>query len=226
MIVTIDGPAGVGKSSVAKMLADELGFRFLDTGAMYRAVTLSVLCQKVDPGNEEAVAKVADNIDLQFQDERVLVNGIDVTQEIRLDEVTAAVSPIADNAMVRERLVEIQREIASDGNYICEGRDQGTVVFPNAICKIFLVASAEERAARRVGQFKEQGIEADYETILQQQNDRDRRDYNRPVGRLLKADDAIEVITDHNTLDEVAILLAKVIREKIANAQLAESSQT
>ncbi len=219
MIVTIDGPAGVGKSSVAKMLAKELGFHYLDTGAMYRAVTWSIIRQGVSPEDPEAAATAAHKIQIRFQDDRVFVDRHDVTLAIRQDDVTQKISPVADNPKVRERLVELQRKIAKDGNHICEGRDQGSIVFPNAACKIFLVASPEERAKRRVSQLVAQGLEADYEKILEMQNERDQRDYNRPIGRLIKAADAVEVITDDNTLAEVALLLADIIRQKIAQTQ-------
>lgn len=220
MIVTIDGPAGVGKSSVAKMLAKELGFGYLDTGAMYRAITWSILKQGVDPSDADAAADAAEKVSIRFDGNLVYVDRHEVTIAIRSEEVTANVSAIADNRRIRERLVQLQREIAKHGNYICEGRDQGTVVFPKAVCKIYLTASSEERAARRHRQLVAEGIESDYEKILQQQNDRDKRDTSRPVGRLLKAEDAVEVITDRDTLEEVAILLARIIREKIAQANV------
>lgn len=219
MIVTIDGPAGAGKSSVAKMLAEELGFSYLDTGAMYRAVTWSILKQGVSPENVEAAAEAANRIKIRFEGEQVFVDRHNVTIAIRSDEVTQNVSPIADNPQVRQILVELQREIAQDGNYICEGRDQGTVVFPDAICKIYLDATAEARAERRARQLVEQGLEADYEQILKTQNDRDERDTSRPIGRLVKAEDAIEVNTDNQSLEEVTKILAHIIRQKIAEAK-------
>ena len=215
MIITIDGPAGVGKSSVAKLVAKELELNYLDTGAMYRCVTWAVLRRGVNPEDANAASEVADETNIRFEDDQVFVESHNVTIAIRSDEVTANISPIADNPKIRQRLVDLQRKIAEEGNYICEGRDQGTVVFPDAICKIFLVASAEERAARRVRQLEEAEVPADFETILAQQNERDRRDYNRPVGKLVKADDAVEVITDNNTLKEVSSLLVQIIREKI-----------
>ena len=215
MIITIDGPAGVGKSSVAKLVAKELELNYLDTGAMYRCVTWAVLRRGVNPEDANAASEVADETNIRFEDDQVFVESHNVTIAIRSDEVTANISPIADNPKIRQRLVDLQRKIAEEGNYICEGRDQGTVVFPDAICKIFLVASAEERAARRVRQLEEVEVPADFDTILAQQNERDRRDYNRPVGKLVKADDAVEVITDNNTLKEVSSLLVQIIREKI-----------
>lgn len=215
MIITIDGPAGVGKSSVAKLVAKELELNYLDTGAMYRCVTWAVLRRGVNPEDANAASEVADETNIRFEDDQVFVESHNVTIAIRSDEVTANISPIADNPKIRQRLVDLQRKIAEEGNYICEGRDQGTVVFPDAICKIFLVASAEERAARRVRQLEEAEVPVDFDTILAQQNERDRRDYNRPVGKLVKADDAVEVITDNNTLKEVSSLLVQIIREKI-----------
>ena len=215
MIITIDGPAGVGKSSVAKLVAKELELNYLDTGAMYRCVTWAVLRRGVNPEDANAASEVADETNIRFEDDQVFVESHNVTIAIRSDEVTANISPIADNPKIRQRLVDLQRKIAEEGNYICEGRDQGTVVFPDAICKIFLVASAVERAARRVRQLEELEVPADFDTILAQQNERDRRDYNRPVGKLVKADDAVEVITDNNTLKEVSSLLVQIIREKI-----------
>ncbi len=214
MIITIDGPAGAGKSSVAKQLAHRLGFSFLDTGAMYRAVTWAALNQSVDILDPVAVAAVAANIQIQFEQERVLVDGQDVTQAIREPEVTKSVSEIADNPEVREHLVMLQREIAAEGNYVCEGRDQGTVVFPNAECKIYLTASSSERAQRRYDQLVANGKIASFEKILNEQEDRDRRDLMRPVGRLLKAEDAIELVSDAFTMDEIVERIQEIARSK------------
>ena len=223
MIITIDGPAGVGKSSVARIVAEKMGLSYLDTGAMYRCVTWAVLKRGVDPNDWAAAADVAAETNIRFEGDQVFVDPHNVTVAIRSDEVTANVSPIADNPKIRERLVNIQREFAAQGKYICEGRDQGTVVFPDAVCKIFLVASAEERAARRVRQLVEAEIDADFESILAQQNERDQRDYDRPVGKLIKAPDAVEVITDNNSLEEVSRLLIQIIREKIAERDQSNS---
>ena len=214
MIITIDGPAGAGKSSVAKQLAHRLGFSFLDTGAMYRAVTWAALNQSVDILDPVAVAAVAANIQIQFEQERVLVDGQDVTQAIREPDVTKSVSEIADNPEVREHLVMLQREIAAEGNYVCEGRDQGTVVFPNAECKIYLTASSSERAQRRYDQLVANGKIASFEKILNEQEDRDRRDLMRPVGRLLKAEDAIELVSDAFTMDEIVERIQEIARSK------------
>ncbi|MEM7456815.1 MAG: (d)CMP kinase [Planctomycetota bacterium] len=215
MIVTIDGPAGAGKSTASRMLAKRLGFQFLDTGAMYRAVTLAAITRKVDLDDPEALAQVAREVEIRFVDGDVLLDGFTVTQAIRSEDVTENVGAIADTPEVREHLVELQRRIASKGNFVCEGRDQGTVVFPESPCKFFLTASAEERAKRRVDQLHESGHSADFDATVRQQNERDDRDMSRPVGRLLKADDAIEVNTDHKTLGEVVDHLEQIVLSRI-----------
>ena len=203
MIITIDGPAGVGKSSVAREVARRLGFHYLDTGAMYRAVTWLALQNGVDPADAEAVERLAKEMEYSTDGDRVLVGGQDVTTRIREPEVTRAVSTVADHPSVREHLVRLQRKIASKGDYVCEGRDQGSVVFPDAELKIFLTASPEERARRRWLQLLDNGISVSYEQILKEQLERDRRDASRPVGALRKAPDAIEVVTDGKSFDEV-----------------------
>lgn len=203
MIITIDGPAGAGKSTVAKMLAKRLGFQFLDTGAMYRAVTWVALQRNIDLTDQAALDRLAANLRIAFLGSTVLVNGRDVTTEIRKTEVTENVVAIADSPSVRNHLVRQQREIAKHDHYVCEGRDQGSVVFPNAVCKFYLTASARQRAIRRVDQLRKAGQAADLEEIIEQQNRRDQQDFQRPVGMLVKAEGAIEVNTDHKTIGEV-----------------------
>ena len=215
MIITIDGPAGAGKSTVAKMVAMRMGYQFLDTGAMYRAVTWAAIEKNVDPEDHAAVAKIAAALQFKFDGNRVLIDDQDVTQEIRAQNVTANVSEIADNSDVRSLMVMLQREMTTEGDYVCEGRDQGTVVFPNAECKIYLTASARERAKRRCEQLNAHGTEAEFETVLGEQEARDQRDLDRPVGRLLMATDAIEIISDKKTLEEVADEIEKIARSKI-----------
>jgi CMP/dCMP kinase len=218
MIVTIDGPAGAGKSSASKLLARELGFRFLDTGAMYRAVTWAVMNEGLDLNNTTAVAKLARRIriEMDIETDTVVVDGEDVTQQIRDPSVTKNVAPIADNPLVREILVGLQRKIAQHGNFVCEGRDQGTVAFPDAECKIFLTASAEHRARRRLLELEAKNIPADFSWILHEQNVRDRRDQERPVGRLQKAEDAIEVYTDDLSLLQVVAKLKEIVQSKMS----------
>ena len=217
MIVTIDGPAGAGKSSAARRLANELGFEFLDTGAMYRAVTWAALNKKIDVRDTNAVYQLAAQIKIEFSDNRVLVDGRDVSQEIRDPSVTAQISSIADNLRVRGLLVDQQRAIASKGDFVCEGRDQGTVAFPRADCKVFLTASPQSRAQRRVAELNESGQTAQFQEILDQQNDRDRRDSIRPIGNLIKAHDAIEFRTDELTLDQVVTQLKLIVLQRIGD---------
>ena len=196
MIVTIDGPAGAGKSTVARMLAQKLDFDFLDTGAMYRCVVLQGRRQKVDWKDEDGLAQIANELVLEFDGTLVLLAGEDVGSEIRSPEVTALIHYAADNLKVREAMVALQRKLASEDDVVTEGRDQGTVAFPEAECKIFLSASAEERARRRVEQMRQAGQDVTTEEILEQQNLRDRQDEAREVGGLKAAADALHVITD------------------------------
>ena len=215
MIITIDGPAGAGKSSVSKLLAARLGFEFLDTGAMYRAVTYAAMDSGVSFEDTEALTQLASTIQIAFMGKQVFLDGKDVSEVIRAPEVTRNVSVIADTESIREHLVRLQREIAKCGNYVCEGRDQGTVAFPDSPCKFFLTASAEERAGRRVQQLRDAGKEADFEVIVAEQNLRDEQDYNRHVGALKKAHDAIELDTDHKTIDEVVDEMEMIVLLKM-----------
>lgn len=215
MIVAIDGPAGAGKSSAARALARRLGFRFLDTGAMYRAVALAGLRQEIDWQDGLALAKLARQVEIQLPGERVLLNGIDVTHEIRTLAVTSVTHYPANNPAVREHLVALQRQLAADRQVVTEGRDQGTVVFPRAECKIFLTASPAERARRRLRDLKEHGETVSYEEVLSDQNERDRRDANRAVGPLKPADDAIEFNTDGLSPDEVVDGLEALVRARM-----------
>ena len=221
MIVAIDGPAGAGKSSIASRLAERLGFAFLDTGAMYRAVALAALRQGLGKRDESAIAALAQGLAIEFDGQRTLLNGEDVSDAIRTVEVSAAVHLAADNVAVRQHLVNLQRQIANARNIVTEGRDQGTVAFPHAECKIFLTASREERARRRFEELSNRGEPVTFEEVLEQQDERDRRDESRPVGRLLKADDAIEVPTDNLTLEQVVDRLKQIVQKKAvaANAQ-------
>lgn len=214
MIVAIDGPAGAGKSSVSKRLAHRLGFQFLDTGAMYRAITYAALRRHLGPHDADAIADLAEHISLIMHDERVLLDGFDVTALIRTSEVAAQVYLAADNRRVRERLVQLQREFASGNDTVTEGRDQGTVAFPHAECKIFLTASAEERAQRRHAELTLRGEVISFEDVLQQLNDRDRRDTQREFGALRRADDAIDVCTDGLTTDEVIARLESIVLQR------------
>src|SRR4051794_10776071 len=183
MIITIDGPAGAGKSSIASRLAERLGFAFLDTGAMYRAVALAAVRSGLGARDEEAIATLVESMTIEFDGKRTLLDGEDVSAAIRTVEVSAAVHLAADNLAVRRRLVELQRQIAAGRDIVTEGRDQGTVAFPRADCKIFLTASREERARRRFEELSNRGEIVTFDDVLVQQGERDRRDEARPVGR-------------------------------------------
>ncbi|MFK7766735.1 MAG: (d)CMP kinase [Mariniblastus sp.] len=219
MIVTIDGPAGAGKSTVTRLLAKELDFEFLDTGAMYRAVTWCAMHRGIDLKDQSALSLLAQEIQIEFDDDQVIVNGENVSQKIRQNEITRNVVAIADAPAVREHLVNLQRRIAATGNFVCEGRDQGTVAFPDAFCKIFLTASSQSRAHRRVEQMQSAGEFVDFDQVIREQDVRDEQDSNRKVGRLMKADDAVEVNTDHQTLPEVVENLEAIVRERMAANQ-------
>ncbi len=215
MIVTIDGPAGSGKSTAARGLSVRLGFEFLDTGAMYRCVAWSVVQQSVDPSAESAVVAVSQQIKITFSDTKVYVDGHDITQAIRTPEITEIASLVAQYPAVRSELVRLQRQAAEGKHIVSEGRDQGTVVFPEAFCKFFLVADSRERARRRHTELKAQGKEISVSDILQQMDERDQRDVQRVVSPLIPADDAIEVNTSRLTIDEVLDQLEATVRSRM-----------
>ena len=214
MIVTIDGPAGAGKSSAARELARRLGFRFLDTGAMYRAVTLAARERGCDLADGAQLARTAGEICVELIDDRVYLDGRDVTSAIRKFDITTMIHYAADNAAVREQLVLWQRAAAKGSNVVTEGRDQGTVVFPDAECKIFLIADEEERARRRHLDLQARGEDIPFEEVLANQRLRDERDGSRAVGALRKADDAIEFSTDGLSPDEVVGRLESIVRSR------------
>lgn len=214
MIVTIDGPAGAGKSSAARALADRLGFRFLDTGAMYRAVALAAVRRKLDWSDAAALERLTNELSIDVDEQRVLLDGEDVTTAIRNLAITRATRYAADNPGVRARLVHLQRAAAAGRDVVTEGRDQGTVVFPDAECKIFLTAGAEERARRRQSDLRGRGENLSLDEVLMHQNARDDRDRKRLVGPLVPAEDAIEVRTDGQTPSEVVEKLEQLVRSR------------
>jgi CMP/dCMP kinase len=198
-VIAIDGPAGSGKSTVAKAVADRLGLDYLDTGAMYRAVAFAAIQRNIDPEDTEAVADLARRLDLDV-DERVLVDGTDATIEIRGPEVTRAVSAVAANPGVRRELVRRQREWAEGrGGGVIEGRDIGSVVFPSALLKVYLTAEDAERASRRSREM----LDLHYDQVAADLARRDHLDSTRPASPLMVADDAIRLDTTGRPIEEV-----------------------
>jgi cytidylate kinase len=213
MIIAIDGPAGSGKSSTAKEVAARLGFTFLDTGAMYRAVTLKCLRLGIPASDHAALEKTVAAMEIGFSgtppESRTIMDGEDVTQAIRSDEVTKNVSDYCAPAAVRRQMVEQQRRIAAGTSVVCEGRDIGTVVFPGADLKFFMVASVEERARRRQKDFAALGIAKSKDELIAEISARDRKDSTRANSPLTRAADAEELDTTAMTLDEQIDYIAK-----------------
>ena len=219
LVIAIDGPAGTGKSSVSRGLARSLNARYLDTGAMYRIVTLAVLRAGVSLEDADAIGAAAASADLAVgydpDEDCSYLAGEDVSAEIRGDEVTKAVSAVSAVPAVRTRLVQLQRELAAgQGSVVVEGRDIGTVVLPNADVKIFLTASAEERARRRHDQNIASGLTSDYDAVLADVKRRDHLDSTRAVSPLRAADDALVVDTSEMTESEVVAHLLELVKQR------------
>ncbi len=220
LIIAIDGPASSGKSTTAKLLADKLGYLYIDTGAMYRAITLMAIRHKILNDSNEII-NLAKKIDIQLKFENgktsVFVDGIDVSEEIRSMEVSNHVSPVSKIEEVRKIMVEKQRLMGKNGGVVMEGRDITTVVFPEADLKIFLTATIEERAKRRVKEYISKGIDIDYQQVVENIKERDRIDSSREVSPLKKSEDAIEIDTSDLTIDEQVNLILEKVNELLAN---------
>jgi CMP/dCMP kinase len=204
-VIAIDGPAGSGKSTVARRLAERLELEYLDTGAMYRAVTFAALRRGIDPADQEPVAQLASSVDLEVAKDHVRVDDVDATIEIRGPEVSRAVSLVAANPGVRTEMVRRQREWAAErGGGVIEGRDIGSVVFPDAVLKVYLIARPEVRAERRAAEV----TDLDYETVAADMARRDALDQGRETAPLRQADGAVELDTSDMTVDEIVADLA------------------
>jgi cytidylate kinase len=223
-VVTIDGPAGAGKSTVARRLADRLGWRFLDTGAMYRAVTLAAVRGEVDLTNESALAGLVESLSVRLIGGRVMLGDEDITQLIRGVEVTQASKFVADSPSVRQRLMVWQRAIAAESNVVTEGRDQGTLVFPNAFRKFYLTASDQVRARRRVAEYEARGEAASFESVLSAQRDRDARDAARVIAPLKPAPDAVVIDTTYLSIEAVVDRMVLEIEERSTGGRVGVES--
>jgi len=215
MIIAIDGPAGSGKSTVASVLAKKLNYRYIETGSMYRAVAWQAMQNKIDLNDVEAVTNAAEKIDLKFLPQeggqRVMIDGEDLTASLKNESIGSAAAIVAANAGVRKALTAKQREMGNSGNSVMDGRDIGTVVFPHAETKIFLIADPEERAGRRYREMKPTTPDLTLEGVISQVKQRDYEDENREISPLKPAEDSIEIDTTHLQIDEVVEKIMQLI---------------
>jgi cytidylate kinase len=221
LVIAIDGPAGAGKSSVAKRVAQALGYRYLDTGALYRALAWKAIQRGLRPQDTRYIVEMTRETRVELQqhngEQRVLVDGEDVTDAIRAPEVGNLASPISAIPEVREILLEWQREFGRQGGTVAEGRDTGTVVFPNAEVKIFLTASLNERARRRHKELLERGINISFDQVKLDMEARDQRDSTRHIAPLRPAPDAVVIDTERLTIDEVVEEVLRICRARFTN---------
>jgi cytidylate kinase len=217
LIVTIDGPAGTGKSTVARLLAKKLNFNYLDTGALYRVITYKAIKANIDSSNKESLKKLLKSIKVKFINsgkiQKVFLNGREVTELIRHPDITSKVFCYAELPIVRNALLKIQRHIGAKGNIVGEGRDLGSVVFPQAGVKIYLDASPEERAKRRWKELKGKGIKTNYNTVLKEIKSRDYRDRTRKIAPLKKAKDMMRVDTTKLSISQTVKKLYAIVKE-------------
>ncbi|MBY5991647.1 (d)CMP kinase [Ferrimonas balearica] len=223
-VITIDGPSGAGKGTICQLLANKLGWHLLDSGAIYRVLALAAIHHDVELANEEALSLLAAHLDVQFQPAeegvRVILEGEEVSKAIRSQECADAASKVAALPRVREALLRRQRAFRDQPGLIADGRDMGTVVFPTAQAKIFLTASAEERAERRFAQLKDKGYDVSIDRLLGEIRDRDERDSTRAVAPLKPADDALEIDTTGMSIDQVLDAVLNHVVTRLDQPQL------
>jgi len=213
LIVAIDGPAGSGKSTIAKLLAKKYDLTYIDTGAMYRMITLYLLENNIDISDLKEVERVLNTVNLDMQGDKFYLDNVDVSTKIREKRINDNVSKVASIKIVRSNLVDLQRKISNNKDVILDGRDVGTVIFPNAQVKIFLIASPEERARRRYNEFLEKKTEITYDEVLKSIKERDNIDSTRDESPFVKADDAIELDSTNLTIDDVVNFISKEIEK-------------
>lgn len=216
-IIAVDGPAGAGKSTVSKIVAARLGYTYIDTGAMYRAVALKCNAECVRRNaqlNDDLIIDVTRNIDIRLDEAaRVFLDGREVTKEIRTPEVSRGASDVAKVGYVRQKLTQLQRDMASRGNVIMDGRDIGTQVLPNADLKIFLTASVEERARRRLDELKAKGLQADFANVVKEISLRDKQDSEREIAPLAQAEDAVLLDSTSLTIEQVVAEILRLAKD-------------
>ena len=219
-VITVDGPSGAGKGTLCMLLSKKLGFQLLDSGAIYRVLALAAIHHGVDTESEDALVPLATHLDVQFVAEgdlvKVILEGEDVSKELRKEETGMAASKVAALPRVREALLRRQRAFETAPGLVADGRDMGTVVFPNAKAKIFLDASAEERAHRRLKQLQDKGLDVRFDDLLSEIQERDDRDRNRPVAPLRPAEDALVLDSTSMSIDEVVEKALQYIESKLA----------
>lgn len=212
-VVAIDGPSGSGKGTVTKLVGEKLKLINIDTGATFRCVALDMLNKNIELSEEDKIIELLNNIKIELGEQKVFLNGEDVTLEIRTKRVTDFVSPVSRLPIVRQNLLNLQRKMAEGKDVIMEGRDIGTTVFPNANVKIYLDASAEERARRRTKQNEENNLPSDYEEILKSIKSRDEQDRTREISPLKQADDAVYIDSSDMTIEEVVNKIIEIIEK-------------
>ncbi|EDS77844.1 cytidylate kinase [Clostridium botulinum C str. Eklund] len=213
--VAIDGPAGAGKSTIAKLVGSKFNLMYINTGSMYRAITLKALEATISPDDIKALCELMNNLEMHFENDRLILNGQDVNDELTLPKISENVSNYAAILEVREKLVHLQQEIAKKYDVIMDGRDIGTVVLKDAPFKFYITASPEERALRRYKELCEKNIDVNYDNILEEIKKRDFIDSNRKINPLTKAKDAIEIDTTNMSIDEVVDSICSTITKKL-----------